>query len=78
MIAEGDFITQIIWFSPLNDGDNFTTKRLLIMYAQIIQFTKMLYTLFRLLDKAQRHAEANKSESAVLLNSCLSPDMLPC
>ncbi|WP_126039382.1 MULTISPECIES: DUF1993 family protein [Acinetobacter] len=48
------------------------------MYAQIIQFTKMLHTLSRLLDKAQRHAEANKSESAVLLNSCLSPDMLPC
>lgn len=47
------------------------------MYTQIIQFTKMLHTLSHLLDKAQRHAEANKSEIAVLLNSRLSPDMLP-
>lgn len=47
------------------------------MYAQITQFTKMLHTLSRLLDKAQKHAEENKSDSAVLLNSRLSPDMLP-
>jgi hypothetical protein len=47
------------------------------MYAQIMQFTKMLHTLSRLLDKAQKHAEANKSEPEVLLNSRLSPDMLP-
>lgn len=47
------------------------------MYAQIIQFTKMLHTLSTLLDKAQRHAEANKFESEVLLNANLSPDMLP-
>ncbi|MCU6668243.1 DUF1993 domain-containing protein [Enterobacteriaceae bacterium H4N4] len=47
------------------------------MYAQITQFTKMLHTLSRLLDKAQGHAEANKCESAVILNSRLSPDMLP-
>ena len=47
------------------------------MYAQITQFTKMLHTLSRLLDKAQRHSEANKIDSTVLLNSRLSPDMLP-
>ncbi|MEB6381565.1 DUF1993 domain-containing protein [Leclercia adecarboxylata] len=48
-----------------------------MMYAQITQFTKMLHTLSRLLDKANRHAEVNKFDSAVLLNSRLSPDMLP-
>jgi hypothetical protein len=47
------------------------------MYAQITQFTKMLHTLSRLLDKAQKHAEANNFEPEVLLNSRLSPDMLP-
>lgn len=47
------------------------------MYAQITQFVKMLHTLSRLLDKAQRHAEENNFEPAVLLNSRLSPDMLP-
>jgi len=47
------------------------------MYAQITQFTKMLHTLSRLLDKAQRHSEANKSESSILLNARISPDMLP-
>lgn len=47
------------------------------MYAQITQFTKMLHTLSRLLDKAQRHAEANRIEPQVLLHSRLSPDMLP-
>lgn len=48
-----------------------------MMYAQITQFTKMLYNLSRLLDKAQRHADANKLEPDVLLNSRLAPDMLP-
>ncbi|MBZ0059572.1 DUF1993 domain-containing protein [Leclercia sp. EMC7] len=48
-----------------------------MMYEQIIQFIKMLHTLSHLLDKAQRHAEATKSESAALLNARLSPDMLP-
>lgn len=47
------------------------------MYAQITQFTKMLNTLSRLLDKAQKHGEANKFEPEVLLNSSLAPDMLP-
>ncbi|MBN9687379.1 DUF1993 domain-containing protein [Corallococcus sp. NCSPR001] len=47
------------------------------MYAQITQFTKMLHTLSRLLDKAQKHAEANGFEPEVLLNARLSPDMLP-
>jgi uncharacterized protein len=47
------------------------------MYAQITQFTKMLHTLSRLLDKAQKHAEANRFEPEVLLNARLSPDMLP-
>lgn len=47
------------------------------MYAQITQFTKMLNTLSGLLDKAQKHAEANKFEPKVLLNSSLAPDMLP-
>lgn len=48
-----------------------------MMYAQITQFTKMLHTLSRLLDKAQMHAKANNFEPAALLNSRLSPDMLP-
>lgn len=48
-----------------------------MMYEQIIQFIKMLHTLSHLLDKAQRHTEATKSESAALLNARLSPDMLP-
>ena len=47
------------------------------MYAQITQFTKMLHSLSRLLDKAQRHAEANTIEPDVLLKSRLSADMLP-
>ncbi len=47
------------------------------MYAQITQFTKMLHNLSLLLDKAQKHAEAKKFEPEVLLNSRLSPDMLP-
>ena len=47
------------------------------MYAQFTQFIKMLRTLSRLLDKAQEHAEANKSAPEVLLNSRLSSDMLP-
>lgn len=47
------------------------------MYAQITQFTKMLNTLSRLLDKAQKHAEANKFEPELLLDSRLAPDMLP-
>lgn len=46
------------------------------MYAQITQFTKMLRTLSRLLDKAQKHAEANEFEPEVLLNARLAPDML--
>ncbi|WP_413558315.1 DUF1993 domain-containing protein [Bdellovibrio sp. HCB209] len=48
-----------------------------MMYAQITQFIKMLHTLSRLLDKAQRHAEANNFTSEELLNSRLAPDMLP-
>lgn len=47
------------------------------MYEQITQFTKMLRTLSRLLDKAQEHAEANNFEPEVLLNARLAPDMLP-
>ena len=47
------------------------------MYAQITQFTKMLHTLSRLLDKAQRHAEASNLDSSLLLISRLAPDMLP-
>ncbi|MCJ8140117.1 DUF1993 domain-containing protein [Falsirhodobacter halotolerans] len=47
------------------------------MYEQITQFTKMLRTLSRLLDKAQEHAEANKVEPEILLNARLAPDMLP-
>ncbi|GGZ17089.1 DUF1993 domain-containing protein [Novosphingobium colocasiae] len=47
------------------------------MYAQITQFTKMLHTLSRLLDKAQAHANANGFEAEVLLNARLAPDMLP-
>ncbi|WP_218585514.1 DUF1993 domain-containing protein [Pseudomonas quercus] len=47
------------------------------MYAQITQFIKMLHTISHLLDKAQEHAQLNKFESEVLLNSRLSPDMLP-
>lgn len=46
-------------------------------YEQITQFTKMLHTLSRILDKAQRHAEANGFESEILLNSRLVADMLP-
>lgn len=46
-------------------------------YEQITQFTKMLHILSRLLDKAQRHAEANGFESEILLNSRLVADMLP-
>lgn len=37
----------------------------------------MLRNLSLLIDKAQKHAEANKCEPDVLLNSRLSPDMLP-
>ncbi|MFM4823309.1 DUF1993 family protein [Aeromonas bivalvium] len=48
-----------------------------MMYAQIMQFTKMLRNLSLLIDKAQKHAEANEFEPDVLLNSRLSPDMLP-
>lgn len=48
-----------------------------MIYAQITQFTKMLRTLSRLLDIAQRHADVNKFEPELLLNSRLSPDMLP-
>lgn len=47
------------------------------MYAQITQFVKMLHTLSRLLDKAQRHAEANGLKAETLLNSRLFADMLP-
>ncbi len=47
------------------------------MYAQITQFTKMLLTLSRLLDKAQQHAEANNLAPDVLLNARLAPDMRP-
>ena len=47
------------------------------MYAQITQFTKMFHNLSLLLDKAQKHADAKKFEPEVLLNSRLSPDMLP-
>ncbi|MFJ4110212.1 DUF1993 family protein [Pseudomonas sp. NPDC089758] len=47
------------------------------MYAEITQFIKMLDTLSRLLDKAQRHAEENGFEAEVLLNARLAPDMLP-
>lgn len=47
------------------------------MYAQITQFKKMLHTLSRLLDKAQQHAKANNLAPEILLNSRLSPDMLP-
>lgn len=48
-----------------------------MMHAQITQFTKMLRNLSLLIDKAQKHADANKFEPEVLLNSRLSPDMLP-
>ncbi|QLY23955.1 DUF1993 family protein [Bdellovibrio sp. KM01] len=48
-----------------------------MIYAQITQFTKMLQTLSRLLDKAQWYAEANNIASEELLNSRLAPDMLP-
>ena len=47
------------------------------MYAQITQFTKMLNTLSRLLDKAQTHAAANGIVPETLLNARLAPDMLP-
>lgn len=47
------------------------------MYSQITQFTKMLSNLSRLLDKAQRQAEANGLEPEVILSSRLAPDMLP-
>lgn len=47
------------------------------MDAQITQFTKMLRTLSRLLDKAQQHAEANNLAPDVLLNARLAPDMRP-
>lgn len=47
------------------------------MYSQITQFTKMLSNLSRLLDKAQRHAEANGLSPEILLNSRVAPDMLP-
>lgn len=47
------------------------------MYAQITQFTKMLRTLSRLLDKVQLHAEANNLAPDVLLNARLAPDMRP-
>lgn len=47
------------------------------MYAEFTQFNKMLNTLSRLLDKAQRHAEANNLGPKVLLNARLAPDMLP-
>lgn len=47
------------------------------MYPQMMQFIKMLHTLSRLLDKAQMHAEANNLDLEVILNSRLSPDMLP-
>lgn len=47
------------------------------MFVQVKQFVKMLHTLSRLLDKAQRHAGENKSDSVALLNSRLSSDMLP-
>lgn len=48
-----------------------------MMYAQITQFTKMLHTLSRLLDKADKHAEAHNFAPEVLLNARLLPDMLP-
>jgi uncharacterized protein len=48
-----------------------------MMYAQIMQFTKMLRTLSRLLDKAQQHAEANNLAPSVLLSARLAPDMRP-
>jgi hypothetical protein len=47
------------------------------MYPQITQFTKMLHTLSRLVDKAQAHAQANGIQPDDLLNARLSPDMLP-
>jgi uncharacterized protein len=47
------------------------------MYAQITQFTKMLHTLSRLLDKAQQHAKADNLAPDTLLNARLAPDMLP-
>lgn len=47
------------------------------MFAQITQFTKMLHSLSRLLDKAQAHAEANGNQPEGLLHARLSPDMLP-
>lgn len=47
------------------------------MYAQITQFTKMLRTLSRLLDKAKQNAEANNFSPDVLLNARLAPDMRP-
>lgn len=40
----------------------------------ILQFTKMLQNLKRLLDKASAHAESKKFDVDVLLNSRLSPD----
>lgn len=40
-------------------------------------FTKMLTNLAAILDKAQAHAEAKKFDPTVLLDSRLSPDMLP-
>lgn len=48
-----------------------------MMYAQITQFTKMLRTLSRLLDKAKQHAEANNLAADVLLSARLAPDMRP-
>lgn len=47
------------------------------MYAQITQFTKMLQTLSRLLDKAQQHAAANNLAPDTLLNARLASDMRP-
>ena len=40
-------------------------------------FTKMLTNLAGILDKAQAHAESKKFDPTVLLESRLSPDMLP-
>jgi hypothetical protein len=46
----------------------------MIYPVAIIQFSKMLGNLARILDKASAHAQAKKFDSDVLLQSRLSPD----
>ncbi len=50
----------------------------LTMYqASVPAFLQMLASLSAILDKAEAHAAARKIEPAVLLNTRLTPDMLP-